>query len=147
MEWIIPSPVEYRPGSTIDYEPGFRSDYVEPWHLDSGGTRKPVRPLPDQPGPPTCVDDPETLYRVFFTQADFDTWLRGRTLPWKQDRVVKYLAKRFENQRVPPKQELQRKQLRQDIIDWDTKNGKILNGKLDDDTLKTAIEAYDAGCA
>jgi hypothetical protein len=50
-----------------EHEPGFRSDYVEPWDIN--------KPMPEQPGPPTCFADPETLHRVFLRRTEFEDWL------------------------------------------------------------------------
>jgi hypothetical protein len=51
-EWLI-SPLD-------EYEPGFRDDYV--------------RPMPEQPGPPTNFDD-GLLRRVFIKRTELEDWL------------------------------------------------------------------------
>jgi hypothetical protein len=66
-------------------------------------------------------------------------------LPPKQARVCLYLARRFSGGKVPAKRDLQRKVLLENVLKWDKAAGNVLHGRLDDETLKLAVEAFDAG--
>ena len=139
-EWFIPP--------LFEYEPGFRSDYVSEWHeRDDYGNRRILRPIPEQPGPPTNFDD-GTLYRVFLNQAEFTAWLAGSSLTrlippptGKQSKLWKYFEENFSGT-VPPPADEPRKTLRGKLLQWD----KALH-PLDDDTLKKAIDRYNESLA
>jgi hypothetical protein len=82
-------------------------------------------------------------YFVEVSENDFRHWLDQQQSPTgatgKKPLIIRHLAKMFSNQRVPEPAFCNRKKLLNDLIKLESGFG----GKLDEQTLKTAVDEYN----